>query len=70
MKPTIEATDQLTEVDRIPVRIWKGLTEDGIPCLVMVHRLAVHDSQDSAQFEQELKEQLSPGRFVPLRNVL
>ena len=70
MQITITATDQLTTIDGVPVRVWTGLTERGIPCTVLVHRLAVHHLQDSSQFDTELQETLPPGHAVPLREVL
>ncbi len=70
MRMTIEATDQLTTMDGVPVRLWEGTTEAGTPCKVFVHRIAVHKSQDAAQFDKELKEQLPPGRSVPLSAIL
>lgn len=39
MKLTIEATDVLTEMDGVPVRVWNGTTENGTPCEVYVHRI-------------------------------
>lgn len=70
MKITIESTDQITTLDGVPCRVWKGATEAGVECVVFVHRLAVHKDQDAAQFERELAEQLPPGRHVPLSLVL
>jgi hypothetical protein len=54
----------------VPVRLWEGITEDGVRCKVFVHRVAVHESQDSSRFERELAEQMPPGRHIPLRMVL
>jgi len=54
MKIQIEATDQLTQMDGIPVRVWNGMTERGIPCLVMVHRVIVRTDADTERFEREL----------------
>lgn len=70
MKLMIEATDQLTEIDGVPARVWNGTTEGGVECKVFVHRIAVHESADASQFERELKEQMPPGRHVDLRMVL
>ncbi|MCC7423793.1 MAG: hypothetical protein IT428_26305 [Planctomycetaceae bacterium] len=70
MRMQIESTDQLTHMDGVPVRVWKGTSEDGTPCVVFVHRIAVSNQVDQAQFERELAEQLPPGRVVDLRHVL
>lgn len=70
MNITITSTDQLTHMDGVPVRVWNGVTEKGVRCKVFVHRIAVHESADAEQFDRELKEELPPGRVIPLRNVL
>jgi hypothetical protein len=70
MQILIDSTDQLTTVDGVPVRAWKGTTDDGVECMVFVHRIAVHKSQDQARFQAVLLEQLPPGRQVPLSEVL
>ena len=70
MKITIEATGDLTCIDGVPVRVWRGETDGGVVCLVMVHRVVVRADDDTQQFERELKEQLPPGRHVDLRYIL
>jgi hypothetical protein len=70
MKITITSTDKLTTMEGVSVRVWEGVTEAGIPCKVFVHRLAVALAENAAEFERELKEEVPPGRFVALRNVL
>lgn len=70
MQMMIEATDQVTFLDGVQVRLWKGTTARGTACLVFVHRIAVADHEDTAEFERELQEQLPPGRVVELRHVL
>ena len=70
MEIKIKATETLTEINGIPVRLWEGRTEQGIDCKVFVHRIAVHKDEDAAQFEKELKEQMPPGIFYSLREVL
>lgn len=66
----IESTDQITDLDGVPARVWQGVTANGIPCLVFVHRVAVQRDQDATDFERELGEQLPPGRVVPLSAVI
>ena len=70
MKISITATDQLTRMDGVQVRVWEGVTERGVSCKVFVHRIAVHQSDDASQFEAELQETLSPGQHVPLSQIL
>lgn len=70
MRIMIEATDRVTEIDGVPVRYWRGTTEDGIACKVFVHRIAVHHKDDASRFAVELQEQMPPGRFVDLCMIL
>jgi len=70
MKVTIESTDQITRLDGVECRVWSGVTERGVKCLVFLHRIALHDSQDSAQLDQELRETLAPGQLVAFNSVL
>ncbi len=71
MQIQIEATDKLTTMDGVPVRLWEGTTASGIPCKVFVHRIAVHNDHDSSQFEAELAEQMPPARPpIPLSMIL
>jgi hypothetical protein len=70
MRIMIESTDALTTIDGVPVRLWEGTTEDGIPCKVFVHRIAVHNEQDASTFDVRLQEQLPPGRHIPLSMIL
>lgn len=70
MRLMIESTDALTSLDGVPVRLWEGTTEDGIPCKVFIHRIAVANEQDASTFDRQLKEQLPPGRYIPLSMIL
>lgn len=70
MQLQIEATDKITTLDGVQCRYWEGVTEDGIPCKVFVHRIAVRDDNDSSKFEAELTEKMPPGRVVPLKLIL
>lgn len=69
MHITITATNQLTTVHGIQVRVWDGITERGIPCKVFVPLIAVHKAEDSAQFDAELAA-LPPGRAMSMRDIL
>jgi hypothetical protein len=75
MKITIEPTDRMIDINNgTPARIWEGKTEKGISCILAVTRIAVHDSQDTAEFERDLQEQRAPSenaiRCWPLRMIL
>lgn len=70
MKIEMVATEKLTNIDGVPVRLWEGTTERGTKCKVFVHRIAVHNDDDASQFETELREQVPPGVMVDLRHIL
>jgi hypothetical protein len=70
MKITITATDQITKIDGVLVRVWDGITEGGVACKVLVHRLVVAPGANAAEFERALQEELPPGRVIDLRYVL
>lgn len=70
MEIIIKSTDQLTTIDGVPVRYWEGVTAGGVKCKVFIHRIAVHNNDDSSQFDKELKEQMQPGRHLPLSMIL
>jgi hypothetical protein len=70
MKITIESTEKTTRLDSVEVRVWEGVTEDGVPCHVFVHRLCVREDNDAARFDAELQAKLPPGRYIPLSLML
>lgn len=70
MKLTIVATDQLTNLIGVPCRVWRGQTKTGVECLVFVHRIAVLKSDDTTEFDRTLQEQLPPGRWISIADVL
>ena len=68
MKVTLENTDKvvLITVDgvTVPARIWEGVTAHGILCHAFITRIAVHQDDDAAEFERDLKEQRRPSAVV------
>lgn len=70
MKIMIEATDQITNIEGVPVRHWRGTTEAGVECDVFVHRIAAHKDADTSAFDRELQAQLPPARTIPLSMIL
>lgn len=64
MKITIESTEKLADLNGVDCRLWEGVTENGIPCKVFVHRVAVREDRDSSQFDRELSE-MPPAVAVP-----
>lgn len=63
MKITITSTDNITQVHGVPVRLWHGVTERGIRCLVFVRSLMVHTARDTDQFDRELIETGAPAEL-------
>ena len=71
MKITIVPTSTLTEMDGIPVRLWTGQTDQGIPVLLAVHRVMVREDQRQEEFRAALHECCPPSedRRQPLSQV-
>lgn len=67
----IESTDQVTNLDGVPCRLWMGVTAAGTPCLVFVHRLCAVDPREFDQLasEGELQEVPHPN-FDPLPELM
>jgi hypothetical protein len=59
MKIIIESTKEMTFIDGVQVRVWKGTTEKGTPCVVFVRRIAVLDGKEE-EFARELVEKQTP----------
>jgi hypothetical protein len=74
VKLTIEHTDRIVDVNGVPARVWEGVSDTGIPCVVLVTRIAVALGHDQTAFEQDLQEQRPPSpvaeRVFDLRSVL
>jgi hypothetical protein len=76
MKITIESTSKVVTVNELPVRIWEGETESGIPIHCYVTRVAVDEGLAPGAykvFEAELAEQKKPSakvEAIPLRMIL
>ena len=70
MNIEITSTDKITRLDGVPVRVWEGITERGVPCLLFVHRLAVKDQCNVEEFDRELEAKLPPGRVIPMAMIL
>ena len=71
MKAQIEATGDIAIIDGVECRRWRGVTEGGVECEVFVHRIAVHNDDDSSEFDRELSEKLPPAApAVDLRFLL
>lgn len=69
MKITMKSTDKITMLAGVPARLWAGVSEGGVPCHVFVHRLAVHEDEQQAEFDRELEE-MSACTFVPIGEIM
>lgn len=61
MRITIENTDQIVSIETrdgstAPARVWRGRTEQGVECQLLVTRIAVARGDDNSAFERELQE--------------
>jgi len=56
----IESTDEVMELDGVPVRAWNGVTQAGIHCRVFIHRIAVPEGVDAGEFDRRLARRAAP----------
>lgn len=71
MKILIESTGRTTECNGVPCGEWRGVTEGGVRCVVLVQALAVCEGPDEAEFERELTSiPAPPEALTPLPDVL
>lgn len=79
MRVTLENTDKIVDLvladgTSVPARIWEGVTANGIKCHAYITRIAVHDHDDAAEFERDLREQRKPSielnRAIPTRLII
>ena len=66
LRATIESTDQLTSLDGVPCRVWRGKTEQGTEALFYVHRVCCLETADYRPFETELLERQPPKQGGPM----
>jgi hypothetical protein len=77
MKVHIEPTSRVVELvigdQAVPARIWEGTTDNGIPVICWVTRVAAERDNDLAELDAALAEQRPPSRGAlsfPLRMIL
>ncbi len=70
MTITIQPTGKITNIDGVTCRVWEGTTDRGAKCTLFIHRVAAAADGDTEEFDRELKEQLPPGRYLPLSLIL
>lgn len=69
MQLTITPTNEFASADGVPMRVWQGVSDRGIRCLVLVRRIAIEEGEDTAEFERELiEEEGGPRPRDPRRN--
>jgi hypothetical protein len=56
----IRPTDQLLNIDGVDVRLWRGTTDQGQNCLVLVHCVAIDADQDQTAITETLGPELPP----------
>ncbi len=54
MRLQIEPSEMIVDLNGVQVRVWNGISEQGVQVFVFVHRLAVRNDDDLAAFEREL----------------
>lgn len=69
MKIAIESTDMFTDLDGTPCRIWRGVTEQGVPCDLAIALIRIGDGANLAQMEAELRTMPPPRLVVSMRDV-
>jgi len=56
MKVIAESTTHMLTLDGVACRVWNAVTDDGFPCLLLVHRLAIdHRLDELAPLSGELE---------------
>ena len=46
MRIQIEPTKHILDVDGVRCRLWQGVTETGVSCVICVHRIIVETDAD------------------------
>lgn len=73
MTITISSTTKVVTANGIEMRVWEGVTENGVKVQALIPRIAVLSMTDLTLFEAELKEMRPPSEEIqawPLRMVL
>jgi hypothetical protein len=66
MKIILESTSKIVQFSTqrgqrpYEARVWRGHTESGIEIQVLIPRIAVVETENQSQFEEELKECKAP----------
>ena len=60
-KITILPTREMMTIDGVRGRVWEGISESGVRCKLLVHRIAVIDGQDDGAFVRGLLDARAVG---------
>lgn len=60
MRITIDSTPEVTRLDGVPCRVWKGVTAAGTECVVFVHRVCAAEDSEFDQLASEGDLQVMP----------
>lgn len=64
MRMKIEMTDRIQNTPQGPAYVWTGTTENGVPCWVLVFKVAVADEHRDA-FKREVERGTGPKVWLP-----
>jgi hypothetical protein len=67
MEITVHSTNQITEVNGQPARVWEGKTSKGTKIFCLIHTIGVPVGEDQDEFAKELQavDILVPTMDVP-----
>lgn len=70
MEIKLHNTTKMVSLNGVPARVWEGHTARGIAIHCFITRIAVEDSQDLSEFQEELSTASEPSpeiATIPLR---
>ena len=78
MKVNLHSTSKIVQLDTasgasMPARVWEGQTENGVPVIAFITRIAAERDADPTEFEAELQQHEPPTPAVqqwPLRMLI
>lgn len=73
MKVMLESTTKIVIANGVECRVWEGESEHGVKVAALITLISVRNSQDTAQFELELRQHRAPtaeSESFPLRMIL
>ena len=70
MRLQVEPTPIFCQVNGARVRVWNGITDDGVQCFLFTTCVAVRANDDAGALAAELIEQKVPEGFEQLRGMV